>query len=263
MARPMKSANTTQARPQPLARQEAGPWRRTLADWTVTIVVYLFVTTCVVQGYVIPTSSMEDTLLIGDHVLVDKLSYAPPDPWLGALLPYQQIERGDVIVFRYPLDLSETLVKRVVAIAGDRLRIDDKQVVLNGRPIPEPYKVHKTAYIDSYRDNFPSEPNTALPARALEMLRGHVRAGEIVVPPDSYFAMGDNRDLSSDSRYWGFVPRENIIGKPLLVYWSYDAPTEHLMTPLSFEHVTDVALHFFTRTRWERSFTRVEAYREP
>lgn len=248
-------------RSQPPARQET--WRRTLAEWTLTIVTYLFVTTCVVQGYVIPTGSMENTLLIGDHLLVDKLSYAPPDRWLGALLPYQQIERGDVIVFRYPLDLNEMYVKRVIAVPGDRLHIGNKQVFLNGEPIREPYKVHKTAYIDSYRDDFPSEPNAPLPQRALTMLQGHVRNGEIVVPPESYFALGDNRDLSSDSRYWGFVPRENIVGKPLLVYWSYDAPTEQLMAPLSFEHAADVALHFFSRTRWERSFTRVETYREP
>jgi signal peptidase I len=148
-------------------------------------------------------------------------------------------------------------------VPGDRVRIEDKQVFVNGRAIAEPYKVHKTSYIDSYRDNFPSEPNTALPGRALQMLQDHTRGGELVVPPDNYFAMGDNRDLSSDSRYWGFVPRENLIGKPLLVYWSYDAPTEQLLTPLSFDHAADVALHFFSRTRWERSFARVKAYRAP
>ena len=262
MPKANKPAQTIQLRRNEPASAAAGPWRRTLAEWALTLVLYLFVTTCVVQGYVIPTGSMEDTLLVGDHLLVDKLSYAPPDPWLGALLPYQEIQRGDVIVFRYPLDLSEAYVKRVVAVPGDRLRIEDKQVYLNGRAIEEPYKVHKTAYIDSYRDNFPSEPNTVIAARALQMLRDHARGGELVVPPESYFAMGDNRDLSSDSRYWGFVPRENIIGKPLLVYWSYDAPTEQLLKPLSFEHAADVALHFFSRTRWARSFTRVEAYRE-
>lgn len=242
---------------------EKGFFRRTVAEWSLTIVIYLFVTTCAVQGYVIPTPSMEDTLLIGDHLLVDKMSYAPEDPWFGALLPYQQVERGDIIVFRFPLDLRETYVKRVIGIPGDRVRIAEKQVFLNGAAMEEPYKVHKTSYIDSYRDNFPSEPNIALPERALEMLEDHVRAGELVVPPGYYFALGDNRDLSSDSRYWGFVPRENIIGKPLLVYWSYDAPTEQLMEPLSLRHVADVALHFFTRTRWERSFTWVEAHRAP
>ena len=241
---------------------EKGFWRRTISEWTVTVVLYLFVSTCVVQGYVIPTGSMEDTLLVGDHLLVDKLSYAPEDPWLGALLPYQEVERGDVIVFHYPLDISEMYVKRVIAIPGDRLRIEDKQVILNGMALAEPYKVHKTSYIDSYRDNFPSEPNMALHRRALDMLEEHVRAGELVVPPGSYFAMGDNRDLSSDSRYWGFVPRGYIIGKPLLVYWSYDAPSEQLMEPLSLKHAADVALHFFKRTRWERSLTWVKPYRE-
>lgn len=238
-------------------------FRRTVAEWSVTIVIYLFVTTCVLQGYVIPTPSMEDTLLIGDHLLVDKMSYAPADPWFGGLLPYQEVQRGDIIVFRFPLDLREAYVKRVIAVPGDRVRIEDKQVFLNGTAIEEPYKVLKTSYIDSYRDNFPSEPNVALPDRAVEMLTNHVRQGELLVPPGNYFALGDNRDLSSDSRYWGFVPRENLIGKPLVVYWSYDAPTEQLMDPLSLRHAADVALHFFTRTRWERSFTWVEGYRAP
>ena len=251
---------SNQPSPQPA---EKGLWRRTISEWTVTVVIYLFVSTCVVQGYVIPTGSMEDTLLVGDHLLVDKMSYAPEDPWFGALLPYQQVQRGDVIVFHFPLDISEMYVKRVIAIPGDRVHIEDKQVVLNGKVLAEPYKVHKTSFIDSYRDNFPSAPNVALPDRAIDMLEGHVEAGELVVPAGNYFAMGDNRDLSSDSRYWGFVPRENIVGKPLLVYWSYDAPTEQLMEPLSLKHAADVALHFFTRTRWDRSFTWVEAHRAP
>ena len=263
MTRPNRTSPVTHPRhPQP-APNQSGPWRRTLAEWALTLVVYLFVTTCVVQGYVIPTGSMEDTLLVGDHLLVDKLTYAPADNFLGALLPYQQIQRGDVIVFHYPLDINEMYVKRVIAIPGDRVHIEDKQVYLNGRPLHEPYKVHKTSYIDTYRDNFPTEPDSTLPPRALEMLQNQVRAGELVVPPRCYFAMGDNRDLSWDSRYWGLVPRENIIGKPLMVYWSYDAPTDDLMTPLSLDHATDLALHFFAKTRWERSFTWVKAYREP
>lgn len=252
--------NQHSSSPQQASR---GFLRSSIAEWSLTIVIYLFVTTCAVQGYVIPTPSMEDTLLIGDHLLVDKMSYAPADPWFGSLLPYQQVQRGDIIVFRFPLDLNETYVKRVIGVPGDRMRIEEKQVFRNGTPIEEPYKVHKTAYWDSYRDTFPSEPNIALPDRALEMLENHVRQGELIVPPGYYFVLGDNRDLSSDSRYWGFVPRENIIGKPLIVYWSYDAPTEQLMEPLSLRHAADVALHFFTRTRWERSFTWVEPYRAP
>ncbi len=245
------------------ARQASAPWRRTVAEWAFTLIAYLFVTTCVVQGYVIPTGSMENTLLVGDHLLVDKLAYAPTDNFLGPLLPYQQIQRGDVIVFHYPLDIHEMYVKRVIAVPGDRVHLQDKQVYLNGCPTREPYKVHKTAYIDTYRDNFPTDPDGALPPRALAMLEKDVRSGELVVPPGSYFAMGDNRDLSWDSRYWGLVPRENIIGKPLFIYWSYDAPTDDLTPPLSIHHAADVALHFFQKTRWDRSFTWVKPYREP
>jgi signal peptidase I len=158
------------------------------------------------------------------------------------------------------LGLDENYVKRAIGLPGDRLRIENKQVILNGRVLHEPYVIHKTNFIDPYRDNFPSAPNSQLPARALEMLARHVRDGEVVVPPGHYFALGDNRDQSSDSRYWGFVPRENIVGTPLLIYWSYDAPTDRLLNP-SFGHVMDLALNFFTKTRWERTFQRPRSYR--
>jgi signal peptidase I len=237
------------------------PARGIVAEWTVTILLLLFGTTTLVQAFVIPTGSMEDNLLIGDHLLVDKLAYAPPGPVSRHLLPYTPVKRGDIIVFKFPLEARQTFVKRVVGVPGDRLRIARKQVYLNGQPLHEPYIFHKTSYIDSFRDNFPSEPNTRLDDRALEMLDRHVEGDEIVVPPDSYFAMGDNRDSSLDSRYWGFVPRENIIGKPLLVYWSYDAPTERLVSPgIDWEHLMDLGLNFFTKTRWRRTFMLIRGH---
>ena len=236
--------------------------RGTIAEWTVTILLLLFGTTTLVQAFVIPTGSMEDTLLIGDHLLVDKLAYAPPGPLSKYILPYQNVRRGDIIVFRYPIDISQTFVKRVVGVPGDRLRIVDKEVFLNGIKLDEPYKYHKTDYIDSYRDNFPSEPNVRLYKPADEMLEKHVRNGELVVPPGCYFAMGDNRDSSLDSRYWGFVPRANIIGKPLIIYWSYDAPTERLVSPtIGFDHILDLAQNFFTKTRWRRSLMLIRGYK--
>ena len=235
---------------------------RTVAEYTLTILLYLFATTTLVQGYVIPTGSMENTLLIGDHLFVDKLAYAPPGGVERSLLPYRDVERGDIIVFRYPLDLNENYVKRVIGIPGDRLHIENKQVILNGKALHEPYAIYKSNSIDSYLDNFPRAPNAPLPDPALEMLAQHVRNGEIAVPPDHYFAMGDNRDDSSDSRYWGFVPRENIIGTPLFIYWSYEAPTGHILDP-GIDHVVDLALNFFTKTRWERTFQRPEHYRIP
>jgi signal peptidase I len=235
--------------------------RGAIAEWTVTILLLLFGTTTLVQAFVIPTGSMEDTLLIGDHLLVDKLAYAPPGPVSKHLLPYTDVKRGDIIVFRYPIDIAQTFVKRVIGVPGDRLRLENKQVYLNGKKLVEPYTYHKTEYIDSYRDNFPGEPNVGIFPPAQVMLERNVVKGEVVVPPDNYFAMGDNRDSSLDSRYWGFVPRKNIIGKPLIIYWSYDAPTEQLASPtIGFDHMVDLAQHFFTKTRWSRTFKLIHAY---
>jgi signal peptidase I len=235
--------------------------RGTIAEWTVTILLLLFGTTTLVQAFVIPTGSMEDTLLIGDHLLVDKLAYAPAGPISKYLLPYLDVERGDIIVFRYPIDIQQTFVKRVIGVPGDRLRIVNKQVYLNGRKLDEPYKYHKTEYIDSYRDNFPGVANVRLYEPAEEMLATQVVDGDVVVPPDSYFAMGDNRDSSLDSRYWGFVPRGNIIGKPLIIYWSYDAPTERLVSPtIGLDHILDLAQNFFSKTRWTRTFMLIHGY---
>jgi signal peptidase I len=235
--------------------------RGTIAEWTVTVLLLLFGTTTLVQAFVIPTGSMEDNLLVGDHLLVDKLAYAPPGPLSKYLLPYKDIQRGDIIVFRYPVDIRQTFVKRVIGIPGDRIRIENKQLFRNGVAIQEPYKVHKTEYVDSYRDNFPSTPYLQLSEGAVEMLTKHVSGNEIVVPENSYFALGDNRDNSLDSRFWGFVPRANIIGKPLIIYWSYDTTTDRLAGPLiSFDHLLDLAKNFPTKTRWRRTFRLIHGY---
>ena len=235
--------------------------RGVIAEWTVTILLLLFGTTTLVQAFVIPTGSMEDSLLIGDHLLVDKLAYAPADAVGDVLLPYMDVQRGDIIVFRYPIDLAQTFVKRVIGVPGDRIKLINKEVFINGNLVDEPYVVHKTEYIDAYRDNFPSPPNTQVYPPATVMLKDHVSSGEVVVPDGSYFALGDNRDLSLDSRYWGFVPRDNIIGKPLIVYWSYDAPTEHLQdSSISIAHLQDVLFNFFGKTRWTRTFNLIHPH---
>ena len=238
------------------------PHRGAIAEWTVTIILLLFGTTTLVQAFVIPTGSMEDTLLIGDHLLVDKLAYAPPGPVTKFVLPYTPVKRGDIIVFRYPVDINQTFVKRCIGVPGDRIRLVNKQLILNGKQVYEPYVYHKTEYIDSYRDNFPSEPNAHLLGSAPDMLLNHVQDGDVVVPPGDYFAMGDNRDSSLDSRYWGFVPRDNIIGKPLVIYWSYDASTEALADPSIFNwsHLLDMFEHFPTKTRWNRTLRLVRGY---
>jgi signal peptidase I len=249
------------APPAPAPVTHAEPPRGTIAEWTVTILLLLFGTTSLVQAFVIPTGSMEDNLLIGDHLLVDKLAYAPPGPISKHLLPYTEVKRGDIIVFRFPGDIKQTYVKRVIGIPGDKIRIDRKQVFRNGVALKEPYKFHKFEYFDSYRDTFPSEPNGPVTKGAMDMLKDNVVGEEVVVPPGSYFAMGDNRDSSSDSRYWGFVPRENIIGKPLIIYWSYDAPTSQLASAdINLDHLKDLAVNFFGKTRWNRTFMLIRGY---
>ena len=235
------------------------PPRGFIAEWTVTIILLLFGTTSLLQAFVIPTGSMEDTLLIGDHLLVDKLAYAPPGPISGALLPYSEVKRGDIIVFRYPVDIQQTFVKRCIGVPGDRIHLVNKQLWLNGKPVEEPYVYHKTEYIDQYRDNFPQEPNVMVVSSAHDMLANHLDHGDVVVPPGYYFAMGDNRDSSLDSRYWGFVPRANIIGKPLIIYWSYEASTDALTT-IGLDHFLDLIKHFPTKTRWSRTFRLIRGY---
>jgi signal peptidase I len=232
-----------------------------LPDWTVTIIFLLFGITTIAQPFVIPSPSMENSLLTGDHVLVDKLVYAPPGALARHLLPYAEVRRGDIIVFRYPMDIRQNYVKRCIGVPGDRIRLINKEVYINGRKLDEPYAIHRTDYILPYRDNFPGEPDMQVYDRGIEMLRNHVVAGELVVPPGQYFAMGDNRDNSSDSRYWGFVPAENIVGKPVLIWWSYDAPTAQLASGnIDIGHIVDIVLHFFTKTRWDRTFRLVHAY---
>src|SRR3984893_3837081 len=184
----------------PAATVHADPPRGAIAEWTITILLLLFGTTTLVQAYVIPTGSMENTLLVGDHLLVDKLAYAPSGAVSRRLLPYDQLQRGDIIVFRYPVDISQTFVKRLIGLPGDHIRLSDKQLILNGKAANEPYVYHNTDYLDSYRDNFPGELNVHVSASAIDMLQNHVNHGEVIVPPGSFFAMGDNRDSSLDSR---------------------------------------------------------------
>jgi signal peptidase I len=258
---PYQTAVTEEPGAEPPEPPRYAPQRGFIAEWTVTIILLLFGTTSLVQAFVIPTGSMEDTLLIGDHLLVDKLAYAPGGPVSKYVLPYRDVKRGDVIVFRYPVDIKQTFVKRAIGVPGDHIRLVNKKLVLNGHPVDEPYVYHKTEYIDSYRDNFPGDPNVHVSESAIEMLTRHVKNGEVIVPPNTVFAMGDNRDSSLDSRYWGFVPRENIIGKPLIIYWSYDAPTDALADPsISVTHIVDLLTHFPTKTRWNRTFRLIRGY---
>lgn len=232
-----------------------------IAEWTVTIILLLFATTTLVQAFVIPSASMESSLLIGDHVLVDKLVFAPYGPATRHLLPYRDVRRGDIIVFRYPVDITQDYVKRAIGVPGDHIRLVNKQLMLNGHLVDEPYVQHIFPGNDQYRDNFPSGPVPSNGSGLLDMLQNHVVNGELVVPEGYIFAMGDNRDDSLDSRYWGFVPRENIVGTPVVIYWSFEAPTQDLTNPnIGLDHIVDVIAHFFTKTRWKRSFKLLRGY---
>ena len=241
------------------------PVRDFIIEWTINILILLFGTTTLVQAFIVPTPSMDPTVLVGDHLLVDKLSYAPPGALSKHLLPYTDVKRGDVIVFRYPVDISQNYVKRVMGVPGDRIHLENKEVYLNGKKLVEPYVEHIPERHAPYADDFPSLPPAAAGVdymeeqRAQEMFDHNIVNGELVVPPDHYFAMGDNRDDSADSRYWGLVPRDYIIGKPLVIFWSYNASTEDLVS-FTANHFLDLAKNFFAKTRWNRELKLVRGY---
>ena len=242
------------------------PERNSLAEWVVTFLLLIYGTSMIAQPFVIPTSSMHNTLLTGDHLIVDKMAYAPGGAVSQYLLPYTPPKRGDIIVFRHPILLQEDYVKRVIGVPGDHIKLVRKQVYLNGHAVTEPYVIHIDSTYDSYRDDFPNGGTLAyspspgiLPDRANDMVQNNVVNGEVVVPAGNYFAMGDNRDNSLDSRYWGFVPRENITGKPTIIFWSYDANTADLRD-YNLHHLIDLATHFFTKTRWERTLKLIHTY---
>src|SRR5215510_16591562 len=177
------------------------------------IVIVLFVITFIVQAFQIPSESMEKTLLIGDYLLVDKIHFGPGGV-LNWLMPYSSLKRGDIVVFHYPIDPSQHFVKRVIGLPGDHIRLREKTVFVNDVPLQESYAVHELSDPNFYRDNFPSDVDLTgqVDRRWRSSLPRHLQHGELVVPDNEYFVMGDNRDHSLDSRYWGFVPRENIVG---------------------------------------------------
>ncbi len=229
-----------------------------------TVVIAIFVITFIVQAFQIPSESMENTLLVGDYLLVNKLCYGRG---LGATaMPYQKIARGDVVVFHYPVDPAQHFVKRVIGVPGDHLRMISKKVWINGKPLDEPYVrfLYPAGSPDPssmFRDNFPRLDVYAINMNAdwLREMRKLVEDGQLIVPEGHYFVMGDNRDDSQDSRYWGFVPRENIIGRPLLIYWSvrdwdHSSPTSFLGR---LYHVTYAITHVFQITRWNRTLRLV------
>ncbi len=239
--------------------------RDTFESLVVTVILAVFGTTFVLQAFKIPTGSMENTLLIGDHLLVNKFAFASHASGFWRLFPYREIRRGDVVVFKYPPSEDQTepgehFVKRVIGMPGDRIRIVHRQVFVNGRPAAEPFVRHSYPDQDRPGDDFPPSDPDDLRGVTLNWSRemlNHVRDNELVVPPERYFVMGDNREQSWDSRFWGFVPRELISGRPLLIYWSFETPRdEYVHNSLAdrLGQTFDLVVHFLAKTRWRRTF---------
>ena len=270
----MESSTATAANPieVPVAPPVARPIVSTVSSDVLgtvqslvgTVVIAIFVITFVVQAFQIPSESMENTLLVGDYLLVNKLCYGHGTA--NGVMPYQKIERGDIIVFHYPVDPSQHFVKRVIGVPGDRLRMISKRVWINGKPLEEPY-VHFLEPANSrdpasmFRDNFPRTDVSVLSIEGKWWQEIHrlEEDGQLIIPEGHYFVMGDNRDDSQDSRYWGFVPRENIVGKPLLIYWSvrtWDQGASASFTS-RLSHIAYAVTHLFQITRWNRTLRLV------
>jgi signal peptidase I len=235
-----------------------------LASLAGVLVTGLFIITFVLQAFEIPSSSMEDTLLVGDHVFVNREQFAPPTHWLGPLLPYRNIRRDEIAVFMSPEQPGLFLVKRIIGIPGDHIHLRDDVVYRNSEKLVEPFVRHKREEHNPYTDNFPALPpsgeyGVSNKKWALEM-PSHIEGEDIVVPPDSYFAMGDNRENSYDSRFWGFIPRKNVIGRPMFIYWSFITPEDQYQMRDASDRLGFLAhtiIHFFDETRWRRTFMPV------
>jgi signal peptidase I len=231
-----------------------------LASLASVLVTGLFIITFIVQAFEIPSSSMENTLLIGDHVFVNRVQFSPRTGWVGPLLPYRQIRRGDIVVFLSPAEPGLYVVKRIMGIPGDRIHLRDAAVYRNGEKLDEPYVIHQpNEGFNPYRDNFPAvPPNEFNVSWDWQLhLRDYIQGDDLVVPPDSYFAMGDNRDVSLDSRFWGFIPKRNVIGRPMFIYWSFETPRDqyqHTAVSERLGFLVHVVIHFFDLTRWQRTF---------
>ena len=250
--------------PPPPPKKREGAWE-TIRSLFVVLVAVFFIRTFVAEATVIPTGSMEHTILIGDHVFLNKLLYGPRLPYTSLRVPaLKSVRRQEIAAFRYPRNPSVMFVKRVIAVSGDVLRIENKRVFVNGQALDEPYVQFQSSTIFPLRDNFPPPVNQIEtfpaawgldPGWAREMAQ-FIQKDGLHVPPGYLFVMGDNRDNSLDSRFWGFVPESHIVGEPLFVYWSYDAPSrdwtaEDLVARVKFD--LSIVWNFLHKTRWSRT----------
>jgi signal peptidase I len=223
--------------------------RESFESIVTAVILAFFIRTFVVQAFKIPTGSMEENLLIGDHLLVNKFVFGPTMSTLErALMPVGTIKRQDVVVFKYPEEPERDFIKRVIGLPGETVEVRDKKVYINGKPLDEPY----AHFLQPAADPTEFHEVTSLDVRE--------RYGPVTVPANQYFVMGDNRDNSQDSRYWGFLPRDNIKGKALVIYWSYESEREDYQEGgpgATLRGVASVFVHFFTRTRWDRMFHQI------
>ncbi len=222
-----------------------------LRDYFETIVVcvifVLYGRAFVFQQSKIPTGSMEETLLVGDYIMVNKFVYGLSPTSLGrALLPFQELRRGDVVVFKFPDEPEKDYIKRIIGLPGDMVEIIKRQVFINGKPLEEPYKIHRSEHVYSSSHVAPGD-----------FCRSRDHCGPVKIPPRKYFAMGDNRDSSRDSRSWGLVPREYIKGRAFMIWWSFEERrNQYMETGFAnwAKHVVEKVTHMFDKTRWSRVF---------
>ncbi|HEY2858263.1 MAG TPA: signal peptidase I [Terracidiphilus sp.] len=273
----MLKKNTVTVTETPAAEPDATRVEETPFEAAASIcsvlVVGLFILTFLGQNYVIPSGSMENTLLVGDHLLVDRITLAPPTKWMP-LVHYREPKRGDILVFIKPVMDNVNgewqylnLVKRCVGQPGDHIHLHGGLVYVNGQPYPVASTAKEATGISVdqiFLDEFPATPPEAREGATPEAwavnFSSYIQDGDLVVPPGKYFMMGDNRHNSLDSRYWGFVPRENVIGRPLFNYWSFVTPDDQLEEPGIGNKISwmgHVALHFFTETRWSRTLKMI------
>jgi signal peptidase I len=233
-----------------------------LASLAGVLVTGLFIITFIIQAFEIPSSSMMDTLLVGDHVFVNRVLFSPPTKWTGPIVRYGKVKRGDVVVFLSmdPRTPDMYIVKRIIGVPGDRIHLRDGIVYRNGEKLDEPYvRPGSRESYEPYRDNFPAvspDDNMSVLDEWKLTMGSHIENGEIVVPPDSYFGMGDNRDVSLDSRYWGFISQSHVIGRPMFIYWSFEKSEDQYMARGFGERIglfVHEILHFFDETRWKRT----------
>jgi len=245
--------------------QQTETFLESISSICAVLAVGLFVMTFVFQNFEIPSASMEKTLLIGDHVLVDRITFAPSSRWMP-LVHYRPVQHGDIIVFLKPGEPDMFLVKRAIGIPGDRIHLQGGIVYRNGVALTEP-QISMPAEDDNpyhgfqpYRDDFPAVPPSEeyqVTPQWTNQLPQNIQNGDLVVPPGHIFAMGDNRIESLDSRFWGFVPFENIVGRPLFVYWSFETPADQIDKQSVSDRIGfmfHIVIHFFDQTRWKRTF---------